>query len=245
MNIIRRPLRPFMGRLAGLTVVTVAFFATGAVPVSAAYADSKTVSVLGHGEASAVPDMAVLSAGVEVTKPTAKEALDSQGAIAKAVLDAVRARGLTDKDIRTEAMSLNPVYTYNDAGAQLAGYQASQAFSLKIHKLDKADEVVEAVVNASGNAGRINGIAFEAENTKALREEARMQAFWDAHDKAEQYADLSGLRLGRALSIDETSDNHFYKGGGETGAPARTAGAPIAPGEIHGKVDTTVVFEIK
>ncbi|MFE6848999.1 SIMPL domain-containing protein [Streptomyces sp. NPDC057686] len=243
MNLVGRSLLSSKGRLAGLAAVTATLVLAGAAPSFAAYTTSGIVSVVGHGEASAVPDMAVLNAGIEVTKATANEALDAQAAAAQAVLDAVRAQGLTNMDIRTESMSLNPVYTYSEAGAQLTGYQASQALSLKIHDVDEADDVVQAVVTAGGDAARINGIVFEAEDSKGLMEKARTDAFWDAYGKASQYAEISGLRLGRPLSIDETSDAHPFNRGGE--AAGRTADAPMAPGEVYGDVDTSVVFELK
>lgn len=206
--------------------------------------DATTVSVGGEGSASAAPDMATLAVAVEATQPTAKRALAAQSAAAEAVLDAVRKQGVADRDVQTESLSLNALYQHNDrAGSKLTGYQAGQSFSIRIRDLGGTGAVVEAVTRAAGDAVRLNGVAFDVADPSALRARAREAAHADARSKAEQYARLSGHRLGRLVSLTET--------GGGTHRPVDVPGAafqegktPVAPGEIRNEVAVTAVYEL-
>ncbi|GAA2773708.1 SIMPL domain-containing protein [Streptomyces showdoensis] len=204
-----------------------------------------TVTVSGSGRASAAPDLAVVSVGVEATRPTAKEAMAAQSTAATALLDALRGQGIADRDVRTENLSLSPVYTQTAEGeSKVTGYQAGQSFSVKVRDVDKAGQVVGAVGDATGDAGRVNGVSFDVSDPTALRAKAREAAFRDARAKAAQHAELSGHRLGRLVSL--TEGEAVRPGTGAVpGAPADGgASVPLAPGEIEEHVTVTVVYEL-
>lgn len=61
------------------------------------------------------------------------------------------------------------------------------------------------IVRAGGDATRINGVSYSIEDDSALVRDARERAFHDARDRAEQYAQLSGLRLGQVIAISEVA----------------------------------------
>ncbi|CAL9614609.1 SIMPL domain-containing protein [Streptomyces sp. enrichment culture] len=204
-----------------------------------------TVTVTGEGSATAEPDLAVVTAGVEAVAKTPQKALDAQNKAAAALLRAAREQGVADRDIRTESVSLNPVYAYPDGTSQLKGYQATQTFSLKVREVDRTGAVLQALTDATGTAGRIHSVTFDVADPGPLRARAREAAHRDAHAKAEQYARLSGHHLGRLVSLTE----------GPTGSPAPVppaadapggggAGVPVAPGEIRATATVTAVYEL-
>ncbi|MBM7865113.1 SIMPL domain-containing protein [Lentzea nigeriaca] len=231
-------------RLVGVGALAVACLVTVSVPAQAA--ESGTVAVSGHGKASAVPDLAVISVGVEVRKPTATEAEAAQSTAARALLEAVRAQGVSDRDIRTENMWLNPVYESDQAGgnSHLAGFQAGQAFTVKVRDVSRTGTVLHAAVAAAGDAGRINWITFDLEDRAALRHQARAAAFKNAHDAAAQYAELSGHRLGDLVSVNEAA-----AGGASPvqvlAQAADSAQVPVAPGQIKDEVVVDVVYRLR
>lgn len=232
--------------LTGGLLISGAAPVLGTVPAAIASASAvaaTTVSVSGEGSASAAPDMAVLTAGVEATKPTAERALAAQSAAAGALLAAVRKQGIADRDVRTESLSLNAVYQHTDRASKLTGYQAGQSFSINIRDIGRTGAVVEAVTDAVGDAGRVSGVAFEVADPSALRARAREAAHADARSKAGEYARLSGRRLGRLVSLAET--------GSGASRPADVPGAAfsegkvqVAPGEIRNDVTVTAVYEL-
>lgn len=215
-----------------------------AMSIPAQAAEPGTVAVGGHGEVSAAPDIAVISVGVEVRKPTAAEALEAHAVAAQALLDAVRSEGVSDRDIRSESVWLNPVYEYDQSGNSfLAGFQAGQTFSVKVRDVTGAGEVLRAAVDAVGDAGRINGVAFDIGDRAALRHRARAAAFKDARSKAAQYAQLSDRRLGDLVSVNEATSS----GGPIPILTSQVAdgAVPIAPGEIKEEIDVAVVYQLR
>ncbi|MFI8962024.1 SIMPL domain-containing protein [Streptomyces sp. NPDC053493] len=214
-------------------------------PAAVGEAAPSTVSVIGNGRASQAPDVAVLSVGVEATRPTAKEAMAAQETASAALLDALHRQGVADRDIRTESLSLTPVYSQNARGeSKVTGYQAGQTFSVKVRDIDRAGPVMGAVNDATGDAGRINGVTFDVSDPTALRARAREAAHRDAHDKAAHNARLGGRRLGRLVSV---SEGESVRPGPST-APTAPAdggeGAALAPGEIEEHVTVTAVYEL-
>ncbi|WP_093797744.1 SIMPL domain-containing protein [Streptomyces sp. Wb2n-11] len=211
---------------------------------AAAPAAATTVSVSGEGRASAAPDTVVLTAGVEATEPTAKRALAAQSKAAGALLAAVRAQGIDDSDVRTESLSLNAVHEHTDRASKLIGYQAGQSFSIKIRDIGRTGAVMEAVTDATGDAGRINGVAFDVADPSVLRARAREAAHAEARSKAEQYARLSGHRLGRLVSLAET-EGGTHRPLDMPVAAFSEGKVPVAPGEVQEEVTVTAVYELE
>ncbi|MFB7591004.1 SIMPL domain-containing protein [Streptomyces sp. NPDC056169] len=252
----RAPVTRRTARLLAATAVLGGLLAGTAAPALAAApgpaalrtaapaAAPATVSVTGTGRASAAPDLAILSVGVEAARKTAKEAMAAQSASAEALLGVLRKRGIADRDIRTDSLSLSPVYTQSaDGESKVTGYQAGQSFSVKIRDLDSTGQVIGAVNDAIGDAGRINGVVFDVADPSALRTKAREAAFQDAYDKASQHARLSGHRLGRLVSLSE-GDSVRPGSGAVPPMAADEPGVPLAPGEIEEQVTVSAVFEL-
>ncbi|MFD6432757.1 SIMPL domain-containing protein [Streptomyces venezuelae] len=228
-----------------------------ALPAAAAAPAPATVSVTGAGSASAAPDMAVLTAGIEVTRPTADKALSEQNAAAESLLAAARGAGVAERDIRTENLSLSAVYRnrdgdrdqYESTGARgedglFVGHRATQMFSLIIRDIEKTGAVVRAVADAPGDASRIHSVAFDVQNPEALRAKARTSAYEDAKGKATQYARLSGRGLGRLLSLEE-SDGGRPRPVAVPVASFSKDSVPVAPGRIQDEVTVTAVYELR
>lgn len=236
---------------ASASVASATSAAPGLAPVAAAPAglraahwDPSTVTVTGAGAATAAPDMAVVGMGVETTAPTAKAALAAQTKAAQALLAAVRKQGIADRDVRTDSLSLQAVYAQGDASAKITGYQAGQNFSVRVRDLARTGAVVQAAMDAAGEAGRIGSIAFDVADPSALRAKARDAAFADARAKAEQHARLGGRKLGRLVSISETDSGRPRPVELPAGAMA-DEGVTVAPGEIQDEVTVTVVYELR
>ncbi|WP_237527297.1 SIMPL domain-containing protein, partial [Streptomyces sp. SID337] len=216
-----------------------------------------TVSVTGAGSASSAPDMAVLTAGIEVTRPTAHKALMEQSAAAEALLAAARAAGVDERDIRTENLSLSAVYRDRDGdpgqyeatgprgeGELFVGHRATQMFSLVVRDIEKTGAVVRAVADAPGDASRIHAVAFDVQHPEELRARARSSAYEDARSRAAQYARLSGRGLGRLLSLEESD------GGRPRPVPVPVSSfskesVPVAPGRVRDEVSVTAVYELR
>ncbi|WP_338702483.1 SIMPL domain-containing protein [Streptomyces sp. Q6] len=207
-----------------------------------------TLTVTGEGRATAAPDMATVTAGVEVSGTTTQEVLAAQSRAANALLGAVREAGVADRDVRTESLTLTAVYANGpepDATPKLTGYQASQTFSVKVRDLARTGAVIQAMADAAGDAVRVDAVAFDVADPGALRAEARAAAHADAHAKAVQYAALTGRKLGRLVSLEESASGRPRPVAVSAVAFDEAEKVPVAPGEIEDEVSLTAVYELR
>ena len=207
---------------------------------------SNTIAVSGIGEVTGTPDTLIVDLGVQVLRPTVNEATGESARLAQAVIDALKAEGVAERDIQTTNYSIWPEYDYRNDSQTLRGYRVSNTVSAKIRDLDKAGDVIDAAVAAGGNDAVVSNIRFDLEADGALITAAREAAWNDAKAKAEQLAALAEVRLGKAVSISETSSSAPPPIAYAT-ARAEEAGdfaTPIQPGESSVSVVVTVQFAI-
>ena len=91
------------------------------VPRVAAQSDTPSehvITVNGEGEASAMPDVAYVTVGVQTQNETAAAAVGENSRAMTAVLDAMRARGLASRDLQTTGLSVSPQF---DRQQQITG----------------------------------------------------------------------------------------------------------------------------
>ncbi|WP_069773745.1 SIMPL domain-containing protein [Streptomyces sp. LUP30] len=204
-----------------------------------------TVTVTGEGSASAPPDVAVVEAGVETSAKTSQSALDAQNQAAAALLAAVRAQGVAERDIHTRSVTLTPLHDHTDGASRLTGYQAAQFFTVRVREVARTGAVLQAVTDAAGDAARIDSVVFDVSDPAPLQARAREAAHADARAKAEQYARLSGRRLGPLVSLSEDASTYPrpVSPAGETSG-AGIGAVPVAPGEIRAGATVTAVYEL-
>jgi uncharacterized protein YggE len=124
----------------------------------------------------------------------------------------------------------------------ITGYRAGNGVNVTIRPIDKAPRVLSSIVTAGGNATRINAVNFTIEDDSALVADARARAFEDAKARAGQYAELSGMSLGRVISISEAPGNALPP---PMPAPkAMAADVPLQPGQQTVSFSVTAVWEI-
>jgi uncharacterized protein YggE len=209
--------------------------------------EATTLRLSATGEAHAAPDIATINIGVEISAPTAAEALHQNAAQMTATIAALKARGVAARDIQTSGLTLNAQYAFHDnEPRKLTGYQAADTVAITVRDLARLGPDVDAVVAAGAN--QINGVGFGLSDAKAAEDEARRAAVRALQAKAALYAEAAGYRVARLVSLSD-------EGGG--GAPIRPmmkvmslrAGAaaptPTEAGELDVSVTVNAVFELK
>jgi uncharacterized protein YggE len=201
------------------------------------------VTVLGHGAATVTPDIATVTIGVQVTKPTLPEAQSEATDQMTAVLEAIKAAGIDEKDIQTAYYSVNVLQNYDNTGnpTEVIGYQVSNQVNVIVRDLDKVGQLLEDVVAAGANS--IYGITFGVSDPSEAQSQARAAAVADAKKRAEELAQAAGLSLGRVLSISEgiSQPIPYYDSGQFAGGKA---GAPVQVGTTEVTVDVQVTYEL-
>ena len=238
MPITRRARLPFRLLLAlGLVVVASACDSTP----ERVGDNPRQVTVVGSGHVQGVPDTLTADVGIEFTAPDVTAAMNQTNDRQQAVINALAGAGVDRKDISTTEVSLQP--QYDSSGGTITGYRADNSIRVKIHPADSASHALAVIVGTGGDAARINSVSYSIADDSQLVKDARARAFQDAKDRAEQYAQLSGLGLGKIISISEAS------GAVPTPMPPLRGGmpssVPLEPGQQTVSFSVTAVWELR
>jgi uncharacterized protein len=223
---------------------------TAEIKVTAA---NPVVAIGVTGTEEAMPDMATITAGVEVKLPDAKKALDKANQDMAKVIAVVKAAGIQPKDIQTDGVSVEENIDYAQDNPKPDGYRAFSRITLTVRDLSRLKTLVGDIVAAGAN--ELRGPNFSIDNEDALTDKARMKAFDTAKRRAMAYATKAGFKSVRLLKVSEDAGYEAAMGyAAEAGADAAAAGAappeekivetPIEPGLISRSVTATFHFEM-
>jgi len=207
------------------------------------------ISVNGVGRLDAAPDRADLTLAIETQDKNAEAARDQAAKTMKAVISALKDAGVNDNDMQTRYVALMPIYEPN-ANNKISAYQLTNQLVIKVRDINKSSLIMDLAIKTGGNSTRVQNINFAIDKPENALKQAREKAFLDAKTKAEQYADLADVKLGKPQQIIE--------GGALSSAPAHYAdmavlrsssvgaeSTPIQVGEQEVSVSVNVVFAIE
>jgi uncharacterized protein YggE len=203
------------------------------------------ITVRGQGEAAGAPDLATVNLGVEAFRDTVQAAREDAAAAMNQVIAVLRDRGIEERDIQTSSFNIYPRYDQN--GQNITGFQVSNQATVKIRDLNALGSIIDEVVAAGGDLTRFQGVSFSIENPKPLEEQARAAAVADLTAKANQLASLTGVQLGRLVSISESGGFPYPVPVAERGSAAQDAASAtnIVPGEVQVMVTLNATFAIQ
>lgn len=204
----------------------------------------RQVTVIGEGQVQGTPDTLTVGFSIEATAPDAAGASSQTSSRTNAVTAALTAQGIDGKDISTSNVSLQPQYAAADTTASIVGYRSSNSVDVKVRKIDSGPQVLGAITTAGGDATRINSVAYSIEDDSQLVSDARARAFDDAKNRAQQYAELSGMDLGKILSISETGSGPPPMPMQSPRFDAAAESVPLSPGQQTVGFSVTAVWEL-
>jgi hypothetical protein len=207
------------------------------------------VAVQGQGKIEAVPDQVRL--WLEVSEQGSRVDQVTQEVRRKidAVLKAVKAQGVAEKDLQTQAYQVSPQMEWKNGKSTRVGYSASNRVEVTIRDLKKTGATLSAALDAGAN--NVNGPQFSFENPQALERKALDLAMEDARAKAALLAQAAGASLGEVLTIDEGNltppvPRPFYARALMAGAAAQAAQPePIEQGQETVQATVHVTFALK
>ena len=191
-----------------------------------------TISFSGHGEVTAVPDIANVSFTILKDSKTVADAQAGVATVEKSALDFLKTNSVDAKDIQTANASFNPTYQYQNAicppvpvpmvntgtvssnniaycppGKQvLTGYEASESITVKVRNTDNVGKIMQGL--GTIGVSNLNGPNFTIDNPDALQTQARKLAINDAKAKAQVLAKDLGVTLGKIESFSDSSGGY-------------------------------------
>ena len=166
----------------------------------------------------------------------------------------LKSQNIENKDIKTKYFNISPQYEYQEIlkeqiviGKQvLVGYKVTNSASVRIRELNSVGTIIDKVTTAGGDVTRINGISFTIEDQKPIMTKLRKEAVTDAMNKAQQFAELTGVMLGHLLFITENNNRTPMF---NEGAFARSAfsdmNTQISGGELEVRMNVEALFAIR
>jgi uncharacterized protein len=202
------------------------------------------ISASGSGLVHVVPDIAYLYIGVRTQGSTVAAALKTNNQSAKDIKDALVAQNVAEKDIQTSSFNVYP-QQYDTAGKPVPTFYAvDNTVYVTIRNLDAIGTILDLV--AATGANSINGVYFDLSNKDAAQEQARQMAVEQAKKQAEQIASLTGVKLGKLISINVYSSGAPYAMEGKGGGGSAMAGSsvPVSTGQMTITAEASLAYEI-
>ena len=210
--------------------------------VSLAGNQQQGIWVNGQGKVAVSPDIAVITLGVQAQEATVAVAQAQATEAMTRVVAALTGNGVADRDVQTQRFSVQVVTRYDQTNQrdEIIGYQVTNVVTARIRALDTTGVIIDAAAVAGGDLTRIEALTFSIEDPTIYQTQARQAALLDAKTKADQMADLSGVKLGSPVFISESVSQ-------PSAIPIKSGssgGTPISPGELNITVTVQVVYEI-
>ncbi len=167
--------------------------------------NQNSVSVSGIGTVLAQPDMVLMNVSFSHTAPTTKEAKTAAEQTMRQILAILKAENVEDKFVKTTSLNYDVEYEYRSGRRVRLGQRAQQTIVVTVNDMINTPERFSSILDkiTAIDKVEVQNIQFDIENKAELFKQSRELAYQKAFDKARQYAELSGCKIGNVLTISE------------------------------------------
>ncbi|HAS87044.1 MAG TPA: hypothetical protein DCS31_09675 [Candidatus Competibacteraceae bacterium] len=220
-----------------------------------------TITVGGEAVVNAKPDKIVIRLGIETWDTNIANAKEKNNEILKKTIGVTKESGVSDKDVQTDHLSIEPRWRDQYRNEGFIGYFVRNSIVVTVTDIAKVEGLVTKALQAGVNY--LHGVDYETTELKKYREQARELALKAAAEKAEKMAAVLGQSIGPPLQIHEDHAGSYRWYGSSWGgwgygqsqamsqnvaqnAPGGSgeASETIAPGTIAIRANVNVVFEL-
>jgi len=217
--------------------------------------NQSTISVFGTGTVLAQPDVIQMTITLSNVAQSTRAAQEAVSRMVRQALLILKDAGIEDSNISTASLTFRPEYEYTTRRI-LVGQMAEQRINFSVENInndsenEKVSRIIDQLIQINGI--ELNQITFGVKNNTEYFARSRELAFQKAVEKANQYAELSNLKIKKVLSISEELNQHYNPMNNRLtnqllyAESARDAGSSIVPtGELEITTNIFVVFGLK
>lgn len=193
-------------RLFAPAVIAAVFFAVSSRAIAQAAngggSSLPQIVTSGSGEAQISPDRATIFIGVQTRAATASLAGADNARRQRAILDTLRALGLTGEQLSTVNYNVSPEMQYAPNGTtppKVVGYTVSNTVRADVRQLGDVGKVIDAALAKGAN--EISSLQFYSSKADSVRRVALSAAVSSARADAEALARAAGGSLGSLLEL--------------------------------------------
>ena len=235
---------------------------------------SRVITVSGHSDVKAVPDVATFGFSVNETGATVQEAQDKAAVKINKAIDYLKKNGIAVGDINNEGYNTNENYDYTtpcveevsapSKGGSVtssmmpvrpcttkpSGYMTSQTVEVKIHNIKQDDKRIGQLIAALGAFGvKTTNAYYTFDNPQITKQQARLAAIADARKQAEEIASALGVHIKRVTSFTESYGGGYPMMYGSGARMDKATSLPVAPeipvGEQNVSADVSVTYSLR
>jgi uncharacterized protein len=162
--------------------------------------EDRWISVVATGEATAAPDLALVSFAVSGLGKQLASTRDDVNKRSSTVLARLRELGVSEGDVDAPDISIHPEYDYRK-DQRLTGYRVVRQMTARVRDLDRLGEVLDGLVAAGAN--EVHGAQMSASDPSAAEHEALRSAITAARAKAEALAEAGGVAIAGLAKAEE------------------------------------------
>ncbi len=195
------------------------------------------ITVSGTATTEVTPDMMSWNLQVKNQNQNLEKAAETHSAAVRTVLDFLTAQDLPQKSIQTSGMRFGQNWTYQGREQVKDGFFASTDITFKVKDLAKYTKLWIGLFRLPNVT--LNGVYYDHSQRIEYRNTTRQNALLAAKSKAEGLAKALGSKIGRPLSIKETSETYGLRSSNfntsnSMNVAAGTSGDSqnLAPGQI-------------
>lgn len=174
--------------------------------------EGKVIRVGGNATISLAADTAAIQIGVNTRSESVREAQQENAAAMTAVMAAILAAGVEEKDIVTSQFNVFSNYEYGTDSfgreKRTQFYEVQNNVTVTIHDLTRIGPVLDAAMEAGANT--TYGISFSSSQSNDAYQKALTRAVQDAMQKAQIIASAAGVELGELLYINSSQSTASY-----------------------------------
>jgi uncharacterized protein YggE len=150
------------------------------------------------GSASITPDGIKLSGDTNILAKSSAAGLTEAAKIGEIIRNVLAENNVDKKNISSANLSIYPEYSFAaNGGRNLLGYRVSQGFEVVLEDGKAAGVVIDELITTTRDKFQINSISSFVTDLNAVTKSARADAIAKAKLKAQDYAELTGKKLGK------------------------------------------------
>ena len=210
--------------------------------------NQNSISVNGDGQVFAKPDTFILQVAAEEKTKTTEEGFAAVAKKIGAIQNLMKTNGITEKDIQSINIAINPNYNYDNGKTTVDGFVATHGLRIKIRKLESIDTILAGISTIAWV--QIQNTSYDIDDKTAFYREARNLAIAKARQKAEDMAKATGISIWKVTSISESQNynppvyaNQLMKE--SMMADGSNSGGNVSLGQMEITTNVSINYEIR
>lgn len=192
----------------------------------------RTITVSAKSQLKVEPDLVVLDLGVTSREKLLLNAKAYNDKITEEVIGLTPKFGIKKSDVKIVDLNVSPDYgPYQNRSPKPIAYTFSRSIEVRLTDFSKIEPFLEKAFEAGLND--VNQVHFRVSNQRKQQFEARKLAVTFAREKATHLTELTGMKLGKPISIVEGIEYNYDTdgafGGGGFGTAKNEAGKKDVP----------------